>query len=167
MIKIVKRLVTLLLALGFILISCAATIPPKVTPLGGTPRVKTVGITIGMSLVELDRELGTPHGTASCALSFEAEGKQAKARGREFMWEYEFTDIPTGTFGKSKITVCTLDGIIVRDHREGQEIRGNLSMGYNYYIFNLPLVQTIMENLLKSRENKKILPGDYNKEFEI
>ena len=148
MIKIVKKLATLILALGFISMSCAATIPPGVMPLGGTPRVETIGDTIGMSVIDLDRELGTPHGTDHCSLPFEVEGEIEMAAGRSFMWKHRFSNIPKQTDRSAIIMVCIIDNIVVGEHREWMLRKGDLMHMGQTDTMDIGLLQEIMDNLL-------------------
>ena len=154
MIKIVKRLATLLLALGFISITCAATIPPKAMPLGGTPRVETIGITIGMSVVDLDRELGTPHGTDTCYLPFEIKGEMIMAHGRSFMWEYIFTSIPKEIDNDTIIMVCVIDDTVVAERREWMFIKGDLEQRGQSETLDSVLLQEVMDNLLRTNPSQ-------------
>jgi hypothetical protein len=166
MLEVTKKLATLLITLGFVSMSCAGAIGSEIQLLGGNPKVEAIKSTVGMSLADLDGELGTPNGIETCSLPFKSKGQEVMAQGKSFLWEHEFTDMPARAMRKSKISVCTMDGIVVSEHREGQEIRGNLAIGYDYYTFNFPLLQTIMENLLKDGKGK-ILPGNDNKDLEI
>lgn len=168
MIKIVKRLATLLLALGFISMSCAATIPPMALPLGGTPRVETISLTVGMTVEQLDAQLGTPHGVDTCAVPFQANGQDAMAQGRAFRWSHENTNIPAERSSLTEIVVCVIDGIVVSEYREWKVLSGRLiSIGHNSTV-NFELVQEIMEGLLKAGPDgykPKLMPN--NKGFEI
>jgi hypothetical protein len=165
-IKIVKKLATLLLALSFISMSCAAT--HGAVPLGGNPRVETIGLTVGLTVEELDAQLGTPHGVDTCALPFKANGQDAMAQGRAFLWNHENTNIPAGQSSLTEIVVCVIDGIAVSEHREWKVRSGLLiSVGHNTTV-NFELVQEIMDGLLKAGPDgykPKLMPN--SKGFEI
>ncbi len=150
MIEIVKKLAILLLALGFISMSCAATIPPKAMPLGGTPRVETIGNTVGMSVVDLDRELGTPHGTDTCDLPFDVKGEMIMAHGRSFMWEHVYTNIPKEIDNDTIIMVCVIDGTVVAERREWMLIKGDLVQRGQSETLDSVLLQEVMDNLLRT-----------------
>ncbi len=148
--------------------SCAATIPPAAMPLGGTPRVETIGSTIGMTVVDLDRELGTPHGTDSCALPFEIQGQESMARGRSFMWEHTFSNIPEEVDNGTIIMVCVIDGIVVGEHREWMRRKGDLMHMGQTETMDRGLVQEIMDNLLSNDPSRYRLEHMHrNKGFEI
>lgn len=163
-----KRLAILLLALGFISISCAATIPPRVMPLGGTPRVETIGSTIGMDLFDLDQELGTPHGTATCNLPFDIEGEVIMTSGRSFMWKHVFTNMPKEVYNNTTIEVCVIGGLVVAEQRKLVFIKGGLEYTVHSYLNDRDLLQGIMDNLLKTDPSQyptEDMPRD--KGFEI
>ena len=168
MIEIVKKIATLILALGFISMSCAATIPPQTMPLGGTPRVETVGSTIGMSMEDLNRELGTPHGTDTCALPFDVDGEQVISRGRSFMWEHRFSNVPKEIDRGTIIMVCLMDGTVVSEHREWMRREGDLMQMGQTDTVDRGLLQEIMDNLLSTNPGRyQIEHRHRNKGFEI
>ena len=166
MLEFMKKLATLLIALGFISISCAAT--HGAVPLGGTPRVETVGLTVGLTVEELDAKLGAPHGVDVCAIPFQANGQDAMAQGRAFLWEHENTNIPEQRTNKARIVVCVIDGVVVAEHREWERIWERLISHGQQSTVNFELVQEIMDGLLKSGPDgykPKLMPN--SKGFEI
>lgn len=149
--RIVKKLATLLITLGFISMSCAAVgYGEKAVPLGGTPRVETVASTIGMTLEKLDEALGTPHGTDTCQLPFLADGKQATAAGRSFMWSHEYSNMRTSEARKTTIIVCTIDGMVVAEYREYMRAVGDLIQMGQTNTVDAGMIQEIMNGLLKA-----------------
>ena len=168
MIKIVKKLATLILALCFISISCAATIPPQALPLIGTPRVETIGITIGMSMDNLTRELGTPHETATCALPFKTEGEQAITYGRSFIWEHRFSNISEKVDNSTTIKVCIVEGIVIGERREWTRTKGDLMQIGKSDTVDRGLLQEIMDNLLSNEPSRYPIEHEHSdKGFEI
>jgi hypothetical protein len=159
-----KRLAALLLTLGLITMSCATI--GQVRVLGGTPRVETIGLTVGMTVEQLDKELGAPHGSDTCAFPFEAKGREAMAQGKAFLWRHEFSNIPDQHGRMSGIITCVMDGIVVGESREWIIVNGSVtSMGRSNSV-DLDLVQAIMDNLLQSG-GTRVIPMPYEKGFEI
>jgi hypothetical protein len=167
MLEVMKKLATLLITLGFISMSCAGTAQYQL--LGGNPRVETVKSTIGMTLEDLDDELGTPNGSDTCALPFKVRGQEAMAQGKSFMWNHETTNIPERTARMSGIIVCVMDGIVVAENRQWMIRDGDIINTGQVNTMNPALVQAIMDNLLTVDPTGKrpTLRLPRNKEFEI
>lgn len=168
MIEMIKKVATLFMTIGLISMSCAATHgSPGVQLLGGNPRVETIGLTIGMTVEDLDEELGVPNGSDVCSLPFEARGQEAIAQGKAFLWNHETSNIPEQTARMSKIMVCVMDGTVVAEHREWMLRNGSvISIGQSDTM-DPPLVQSIMDSLLKSDPAGIRIPSVGNKGFEI
>ena len=168
MLEVMKKLATLFMAIGLISMSCAATIPPQTMLLGGTPRVETIGSTIGMTTQELDQELRTPHGSDTCAFPFDIDGQEAMAQGKAFMWSHEFTNIPEQEMRTSSIIVCVMDGVVVAEHREWVRRSGSVISTGQTNAMDPELVQAIMDNLLKAKPSGGTPKFQYrNRGFEI
>lgn len=153
--RIVKKLATLIFTVGFISISCATGgFGGQMTSLGGNPRVETIGTTIGMTLIELDKELGTPVSSDSCVMPFTARGQESGAQGRSFMWVHEFANIPEAESRISGIVVCTIQGVVVAEHREWMLKTGDLIQTGQADTMDRGRVQEIMDGLLKANPSQ-------------
>jgi len=163
-----KKLATLFLTIGLISMSCAATRAiPGVQLLGGNPRVETIGLTLGMTVGDLDKELGAPNGSDTCAFPFEARGQEALAQGKAFLWNHETANIPEQTARMVGIIVCVVDGTVVAEHREWMLRNGDVISTGQSNTVDPSLVQSIMDNLLESDPTGVKLPTLRNKGFEI
>lgn len=168
MLEAMKKLATLLITLSFVSMSCVGTVGSQYQLLGGNPRVETVKSTIGMTLEELNEELGTPNGSDQCRLPFKAQGRDAMAAGRSYLWHHEVDNMKERTSRKSGIVVCVLNGIVAAEHREWMIIGGGVISTGQTDTMSPPLVQEIMDSLLSDQPAAdRPLRFPLQKEFEI
>lgn len=168
MIRISKNLTILLLTLGLVSVSCAAGFSPGIESLGGNPKVEAIGNTIGMSLEELDENLGTPVGSDTCQVPFKANGQDAMAQGKSFLWTHEFVDMANRQARITGIVVCTLEGVVVAEHREWLYKANDLVQTGQTNTIDRPRVQATMDGLLKNHPGTyKIERESHEKKFEI
>ena len=148
--------------------SCAATHgSPGIQLLGGNPGVETIGLTLGMTVEDLDEKLGPPNGSDTCAFPFNARGQESIAQGKAFLWNHETSNIPEQTARMSGIMVCVMDGTVVAEHREWMLRNGSIiSIGQSNTV-DPELIQSIMDNLLRSDPTGTRVPTLRNKGFEI
>lgn len=148
MVNLLKKLATLLITLGFVSMSCAANYAPGIAPLAGNPKVETIGNTVGMNLSELNKKLGTPTGTDSCTLPFTLAGEDVRAQGKSFQWQHEYVNMRDHEARLTGIVVCTLNGIVMAEHREWLHRIGDMMTSGETDTIDRGMIQEEMDGLI-------------------